>query len=130
MCSVTLENTATETPINKVKMHLNPELKKIRLSDYDLNSITTLFCKYFLKDDRLWIFGSRVNLSKKGGDIDLYIETYANDVNQAMNMKSDFLWELEHQIGEQKIDIVINMINNPHPLLIHDVARAQGIQLV
>lgn len=105
-------------------------LKKVRLSDYDLNAIITLFCKYFLKDDHLWIFGSRVDLSRKGGDIDLYIETFARDVDQIMNMKNDFLWDLEHQIGEQKIDVVIHMINNPHPLPIHDVAKTQGIQLV
>ncbi len=39
--------------------------KKVRLSEKDLNALKTIFYKYFLDKDRLWLFGSRVNLEKK-----------------------------------------------------------------
>ncbi len=111
--------------IQKVK-----HMHKVRLSEHDLNAVIVVFGKHFLKDDRLWLFGSRADLSKKGGDIDFYIETRAKDANDALKMKSSFLWELEHMIGEQKIDVVINMLNNPYPLPIHEVAKKEGVQLV
>ncbi len=41
--------------------------EKVRLSHEDLEALKNLFCKYFLAEDKLWLFGSRVNLNKKGG---------------------------------------------------------------
>ena len=45
----------------------------IRLKDYEIVAITDAFKKLFLPQDHLWIFGSRVDMDKRGGDIDLYI---------------------------------------------------------
>lgn len=106
------------------------KIKKIRLSDHDLAAIESLFRKHFLPGDKLWIFGSRVDLNKKGGDIDLYIETDANDASTAIKMKSDFLWDLEHKIGEQKIDVVLNMLRDPYPLPIHEIAKTKGVRII
>lgn len=103
---------------------------KVRLSESDLYAITEIFKRSFLEEDHLWIFGSRVDLSKKGGDVDIYIETSAKTAKIATKMKSNFLWDLEQAIGEQKIDIVINMLENPYPLPIHEVAKKEGVRLV
>ena len=104
--------------------------QQIRLSDHDLNAILSCFQKHFLKNDRLWIFGSRTDLSKKGGDIDLYIETHAQTIEQALKMRDQFLDELEENIGEQKIDSVLNILHHPHPLNIHEVAKAEGVRVL
>src|SRR5689334_18733212 len=98
-------------------------IKKVRLSDSELNAIESLFRKYFLPEDKLWLFGSRVDLARKGGDIDLYVETYASTAAQAINMKADFLGDLEHEIGEQKIDVILNLLNLPHSLPIYNIAK-------
>lgn len=52
---------------------------------------------------RVYLFGSRVDDSKKGGDIDLLVmsDRLTSDNKRAIKMK---LYEL---IGEQKIDIVL-----------------------
>ena len=105
-------------------------IKKVRLSDHDLNELKHLFLRHFLPGDGLWLFGSRADLTKKGGDIDLYIETNADTVDNAIKMKSDFLWDLEKMIGEQKIDAVLNMLNNPYPLPIHEIARTKGVKII
>ena len=105
-------------------------LQKIRLSDYDLKAAISLFLKYFLKEDKLWVFGSRVEQDKKGGDIDLYIETYADTAQDALKMKNNFLWDLEQVIGEQKIDIVLNMLKFPCSLPIYDIAKTKGVKIV
>jgi hypothetical protein len=106
------------------------KIKKVRLSDDDLAAIESLFCKNFLPEDRLWLFGSRADLKAKGGDIDFYVETYARGADEAIKMKSDFLCDLEQTIGEQKIDIVLNMMHNPYPLLIHEVAKTKGVRII
>lgn len=105
-------------------------LKKVRLSDNDLKALEFCFRKHFLQADRLWLFGSRADLAKKGGDIDLYIETYAKSIDEAMKIKLGFLIEFEELIGEQKIDVVLNMINFPHPLPIHEVALTEGVRII
>ncbi len=64
------------------------------------------------------------------GDIDLYIETNAESIDDAITRKANFLWELEQKIGEQKIDIVLNKLKFPYPLPIHEVAKTEGIRLV
>ena len=104
--------------------------KKVRFSDYDLECLKNTFATHFLEKDRLWIFGSRADLTKKGGDIDLYIETYAENANDALKRRGDFIWDLEQKIGEQKIDIVINMINYPYPLPIHEIAKTKGVRII
>jgi hypothetical protein len=106
------------------------KVKKIRLSEHDLASLKATFLENFLPGDRLWIFGSRVDLTKKGGDIDLYIETYATNVKDALKMRKNFISMLEEKIGEQKIDVVLNFINYPYPLFIHKVALNEGIRII
>lgn len=105
-------------------------MKKVRLSDHDLDSLKNVFLKNFLEGDILWLFGSRADLSRRGGDIDLYIETSAENAEEALKRKTNFIWDLEEKIGEQKIDVVINMIKSPYPLAIHDVAKTEGVRII
>ena len=65
--------------------------------------------KYFLEvfqDGEIYLFGSRIDDKKKGGDIDLYIRT--KDKQNLVQKKLDFLVKLKREIGEQKIDVVFD----------------------
>jgi hypothetical protein len=104
--------------------------KIVRLSTRDMIALEVEFRKHFLEHDHLWVFGSRADLTRKGGDIDLYIETTAKGVEEAVVMKEQFLYNLQRKIGEQKIDLVLNMLNKPYPLSIHEVAKTEGIQII
>lgn len=105
-------------------------IKRVRLSAHDLAAVERVFKKNFLHGDALWLFGSRADLSRKGGDIDLYVETNAASVAKASKMRSKFIGELEQAIGEQKIDVVLNMLNFPYPLPIHEIAKKNGVRLI
>lgn len=102
----------------------------VRLSNRDLDIIKQAFIKHFQKTDHLWLFGSRVDLNKRGGDIDLYIETTYNDVPKAVSSKVAFYTEMQYLLGEQRIDIVLNMINSNYVLPIYEVAKQDGVMLV
>lgn len=101
----------------------------MRLTTMEQDVISNCFRLSFGADDHLWIFGSRVNDQKRGGDIDLYVETQL-DNEQAIKSKFSFLRIVKDRIGDQKIDMVLNIltINSSQP--IYKIARAEGIQLV
>ena len=103
---------------------------KVRLPLEDLENIQKSFKRHFLDEDRLWLFGSRVDLEKRGGDIDLYIETFESVTATASKRRSDFVIELWDHLGEQKIDVVLNMVNQEYHLPIYDEAKAEGVRLV
>jgi hypothetical protein len=33
-------------------------------------------------------------------------------------------------IGEQKIDVILNIINHPYPLPIHEIAKIKGVRII
>ncbi|HEV2524565.1 MAG TPA: nucleotidyltransferase domain-containing protein [Gammaproteobacteria bacterium] len=103
--------------------------KQIRLKEFEIKAILKCFARYFLLDDHLWVFGSRVDMQKKGGDIDLYIETNMNS-GEVYKAKMDFLHAVCDKIGEQKIDIVVHIINDNIKLPIYTIAKTEGVQLV
>lgn len=102
-------------------------MKGIRLENSQILTISKAFRACFLPDDHLWIFGSRVDLKKRGGDIDLYIET-GMSVEEANAARIKFLTNLEIELGEQKIDVVLKI--GDFYLPIYDVAKNEGVKLL
>ena len=63
--------------------------------------------KVFLdRKHKCFLFGSRVDDLKKGGDIDLFIKI--SDQSDLFNKKIRFLARVKKCLGEQKIDVVFN----------------------
>ena len=65
--------------------------------------------KYFLEvfqEGKIYLFGSRVDDSRKGGDIDLYLQL--KERKNLVRKKLDFLVKLKSEIGQQKIDVVFD----------------------
>lgn len=100
-----------------------------RLSIQDSIALEVAFRESFLPQDQLWIFGSRADLTKKGGDIDLYIETNAN-LDEGVMKQSHFWSKLQQLLGEQQIDIVLNIINNSKILPIYEIAKKEGVRII
>lgn len=97
----------------------------MRLTEYQKNLIKTLTHKFFGESAKVYLFGSRADDNKKGGDIDIYIETDKNA--GLLDKKIDMLVELEKKMGERKIDLVINNFRSHLPVF--DVAKKEGILL-
>lgn len=53
---------------------------------------------------KVWLFGSRTDNTKKGGDIDIAV------LSKKISRKTKFkiIYDIEKQIGEQKIDFVVS----------------------
>ena len=80
--------------------------------------------KDIFHDGEIYLFGSRVDDNKKGGDIDLYIVPQIKE--NLRKKKSLFLSKLYEYIGEQKIDIIIAKDKNR---LIEQEAIKNGVRL-
>lgn len=97
----------------------------MRIKKEHIDFIKTIAKDCFGKNAKVYLFGSRVDDKKKGGDIDLYIETDLKD--DLFKQKLKMLRMLHNLLGEQKIDIVIN--NFVTDKYIYKVAKNEGIQL-
>lgn len=97
----------------------------MRLKKEYIEIIKRITKEYFGENGKVFLFGSRVDDNKRGGDIDLYIET---DIKEnIIERKLKMLVQLEKYFGEQKIDIVVNNFFKEKP--IYFFAKKEGIRL-
>jgi len=95
----------------------------MRLSSEVRSVIQDVFVQVFEKGD-LYLFGSRVDDARKGGDIDLYIDT---ENHERMGEKRiEFLSLIKRKIGDQRIDLVVA---RKKKRTIDKVATSQGVLL-
>ena len=73
----------------------------------------------------LYLFGSRVDDQKKGGDIDLYIET---DSVVSMQQRLKFLVDIERNVTSRKVDLLVKTPESQE-LPIFITAKQTGILL-
>lgn len=79
----------------------------MRLSEFEISCIKALAVQHFGKDVQVFLFGSRTIDQQRGGDIDLFIRT--SSCNQLrIRAKIEFITDLILEIGEQKIDVVLD----------------------
>jgi len=80
----------------------------MRLTDFEIDAIRSAAVQTFGSAVSVWLFGSRVDDSKRGGDIDLLIIAESDQTRLAiLKRETDFLVALKQLIGEQKIDLVV-----------------------
>ncbi|MBI4471959.1 MAG: hypothetical protein HY646_04775 [Acidobacteria bacterium] len=54
------------------------------------------------------VFGSRADLTRKGGDIDLYVRLSASPPVDLFQLKNLLRREIQDRLGEQKVDLVLD----------------------
>jgi hypothetical protein len=98
----------------------------MRLSQEHVQAIARCTRKAFGDKAVVRLFGSRVDDSKRGGDIDLYLEI--PDSPDWYEARSAFQYGLYRAFGDRKIDIVIHREGQPL-LPIDRIALKQGVVL-
>ncbi len=97
----------------------------IRVKQEYLSFICNKSLELFNSKD-VWIFGSRVDINRKGGDIDIFIKTPNTD--NILQTKIIFLREFEKKWGEQKVDLIIETTNSKFNK-IFEIARQEGVSI-
>ncbi|MGZ5208624.1 MAG: nucleotidyltransferase domain-containing protein [Sulfuricurvum sp.] len=95
----------------------------MRLSSNYQNTIKKYFNQFF-QNGEIYLFGSRVDDNKKGGDIDLYL--VLKEHTNLFDKKIKFLSRIKRELGEQKIDVIFNTDSSR---LIEKEAIQWGIKL-
>jgi hypothetical protein len=87
--------------------------------------------QYFGEDAVLWLFCSRVDDRKKGGDYDFLVETQLNNADEIVERKIALLAKLQDtpEFEDEKIDIVVKRINSSFDMPIYTVAKFEGVPI-
>ena len=95
----------------------------MRLDKYKVNLIKDFWLKE-KPDAKIYLFGSRVDDSRRGGDIDILVlsETPAS-IEQKMNFKSKF----NVIFGTQRVDLVNFLFTDTAPF--KQIALSESIEL-
>lgn len=77
----------------------------------------------FGEDARVWLFGSRADDARRGGDVDLYVET-----NQSHQVTAELLCKIAI---EESLDLHVDLVVNDHTdsKTIFEIAKSTGVQL-
>lgn len=115
-------------PVNPVDVSFLTE-ETMRLSEGERKSIKQAVRKHFGSEAQVYVFGSRIDDSKRGGDIDLYVETELAG-EELVQAKLRAMSDMHRSMGERKIDIVTgSLLQNDNAPLIVQKARQNGIAL-
>ncbi len=81
--------------------------------------------QYFGDNSKLYLFGSRVYDDKKGGDIDIFVESTHNI---DMQIQINFLRDIYKNVTERKVDLIIKTpFTEDRPIFC--TAKEEGILL-
>ena len=94
----------------------------MRIKPEQTRLITDCVHHHFGDLARIWLFGSRLDDAKRGGDIDLYIETPSRSLMSELRCKH----VLEDAL-ESPIDLIVRAPGDLSPIAL--IAKAEGIAL-
>lgn len=78
----------------------------------------------------VYLFGSRVDDMRRGGDIDLWLELPTPlDALTLAALRSRFVAAIWQQVGEQRIDVVFSVAGEADDRLIIEEARRTGMKM-
>lgn len=100
----------------------------MRLSSDQVEVIKQETEHYFGAKAEVWLFGSRVDDTAKGGDVDLYVRAATSDADQLVAARFAFLARLKRRMGDRKIDLVLQR-EGGDSLPIYELARQQEVKL-
>jgi len=87
----------------------NTPPREVRLDQEERDTLSTLFRLYLGKypDAAVYLFGSRINLTQKGGDLDLLVVSHRAAL-RAYELSKELRIAVKEQLGDQRVDIVVS----------------------
>jgi len=97
----------------------------MRLSRSQASAIDKLVKETLGSDSEVWLFGSRVDDAKRGGDVDLYIESTQPC---GLEKKLSLMTKIQLLVGLRKVDLIVKTDSSPDRL-IYTTAKSEGVHL-
>ena len=99
----------------------------MRLTKKQIAAIRQATREVYGDNSQVWLFGSRVDDNRRGGDIDLLIRPEIANKSVGLMRKIQFLGKLERAMGERKIDVIIEADDDSRSII--RVAHETGLRL-
>ncbi|MBP8285427.1 MAG: nucleotidyltransferase domain-containing protein [Rhodoferax sp.] len=101
----------------------------MRLTAQQQATVRDTVAETFGSGSQVRLFGSRVDDTRRGGDIDLLVSTTQCDVETLMRAEIALLTKLQLRLGEQKIDVLLDYPSRKVRPPIFGIALQTGILL-
>lgn len=101
----------------------------MRLTQHQIEVLKATAQEVFGPESGLFLFGSRIDDSLSGGDIDLYVTGYDRSAGQQLDAKLHFLVKVKQAIGEQRIDLIFSPRPDQSTLPVQRIAAQTGVPL-
>ena len=103
----------------------------MRMTPRQVETMMMAANRYFGADAVVWLFGSRVDDDKKGGDYDFLVETSLDQPDTIVEHKIAMLVELQSSAAfmDEKIDLIVRRRHSSFDMPIYAVAKTEGIRL-
>ena len=99
----------------------------MRLTEKQVASIKTATTEIFGPEARVWLFGSRADDSRRGGDVDLMVEA-AETLNAPAVLAARLSARVSRGMHGRHVDVVVHAPGSPEQP-IHRAARTHGVRL-
>ncbi|PKL18905.1 MAG: DNA polymerase subunit beta [Spirochaetae bacterium HGW-Spirochaetae-5] len=100
----------------------------MRLTEFQRKKIVDAIMTQFGSEAEIYLFGSRVDDNKKGGDIDLLVAVHGNSGDLELK-KIKSVTGIQFAIGDQKIDLIVTPdISCDSRLVVREAVRT-GVRL-
>ena len=97
-------------------------MRNMRLTNTQSEIITRILRKNLGDDAQVWLFGSRTDEAKRGGDIDVYVEAAPHALQSELRCKI----EIEDSL-DMPVDLIVRAYGDSSPIA--NIAKASGVRL-
>lgn len=94
----------------------------MRITATQTRIITERIQQYLGDSAEIWLFGSRLHENKRGGDVDIYVETSAGVLLNELRCKI----ELE-ELLDLPVDLIVRQPGESSPIAL--IAKTEGVRL-
>lgn len=99
----------------------------MRLNQHQIDKIKSATADIFGPEARVWLFGSRVDDTRRGGDVDLMVETDEAPRNPTL-LAARLSASISRSMYGRHVDVIV-LAPGFREQPIHQAARTQGIRL-
>jgi len=103
----------------------------MRMTPQQAETVRISAHRHFGEDAVIWLFGSRADDGKKGGNCDFFVKTSLDQPDIIVEHKIAMIAELQSTpaFEDEKIDLIVKRRNSSFNMPIYAVAKQEGVRL-